>query len=77
MRNIRSEINFCMGNQPHNISLINLCEIQSGNRGYEQYLTRDEAEKVDVITEYVALLYHATSMSSGTSARNLGSNFSA
>ena len=33
MRNIRSEINYCLGNQPLIISLTNLAELQAGKRG--------------------------------------------
>ena len=33
MRNIRSEINYCLGNQPGTISLSNLAELLAGKRG--------------------------------------------
>lgn len=33
MKNIRSEINYCLGNQPTTISLTNLAELQAGKRG--------------------------------------------
>jgi len=33
MRNIRSEINHCLGNKPVVISLINLADLQTGKRG--------------------------------------------
>jgi len=33
MRNIRSEINYCLGNQPGTISLTNLAELLAGKRG--------------------------------------------
>jgi hypothetical protein len=33
MRNIRSEINYCLGSQPGTISLTNLAELQAGKRG--------------------------------------------
>src|SRR5450759_289760 len=33
MRNIRSEINYCLGNQPAEVSLTNLAELQAGKRG--------------------------------------------
>jgi hypothetical protein len=33
MRNIRSEINYCLGNKPLVVSLTNLADIQAGNRG--------------------------------------------
>lgn len=33
MRNIRSEINYCLGNQQAEVSLTNLAELQTGKRG--------------------------------------------
>lgn len=33
MRNIRSEINYCLGNLPVEVSLTNLAELQAGKRG--------------------------------------------
>ncbi len=33
MRNIRSEINYCLGNKPLIISLTNLADLQAGKRG--------------------------------------------
>ena len=33
MRNIRSEINYCLGYRPLKISLTNLIDLQSGKRG--------------------------------------------
>ena len=33
MRNIRSEINYCLGNQQAEIFLTNLAELQAGKRG--------------------------------------------
>jgi hypothetical protein len=33
MRNIRSEINYCLGNKPVVISLTNLADLQTGKRG--------------------------------------------
>jgi len=33
MRNIRSEINYCLGNSPLIVSLTNLADLQSGKRG--------------------------------------------
>lgn len=33
MRNIRSEINYCLGNKPLVVSLTNLVDLQAGKRG--------------------------------------------
>jgi hypothetical protein len=33
MRNIRSEINYSLGNKPLVVSLTNLADLQAGNRG--------------------------------------------
>ena len=33
MRNIRSEINYCLGNKPLVVSLTNLADLQAGKRG--------------------------------------------
>ena len=33
MRNIRSEINYCLGNRPLVVSLTNLADLQTGKRG--------------------------------------------
>ena len=33
MRNIRSEINYCLGNKPLVVSLTNLADLQTGKRG--------------------------------------------
>ena len=33
MRNIRSEINYCLGNRPVVIALTNLADLQAGKRG--------------------------------------------
>jgi hypothetical protein len=33
MRNIRSEINYCLGNKSQIVSLTNLADLQSGKRG--------------------------------------------
>jgi len=33
MRNIRSEINYCLGNQSLVVSLTNLADLQAGKRG--------------------------------------------
>lgn len=35
LRNIRSEINCCLGNRPLVVSLTNLAELQIGKRGVE------------------------------------------
>jgi len=33
MRNIRSEINYCLGNKPLVVSLTNLVDLQTGKQG--------------------------------------------
>ena len=46
MRNIRSEINYCLGNQPVIISLTNLTELQTGKRGDGDSVWLERSRKV-------------------------------
>ena len=45
MRNIRSEINYCLGNQPATISLTNLADLQAGKRGEAESIWLEVKQK--------------------------------
>jgi hypothetical protein len=46
MRNIRSEINYCLGNKPLVVPLTNLADLQAGKRGEGDRIWLEVKEKV-------------------------------